>query len=108
MGRILADNKPTFEELLTKMQEIHDKKAHDYSGKDDRFGNFRLAELTGIPMWHGIVIRLGDKFSRVCEFAKKGRLEVKDESIEDTLLDMANYSLLCLMAYYEEKEDSGR
>lgn len=94
----------TFDDLLSKMKEIADAKGHDYAGYDDRLANFRLANLTGISMWHGIVIRIGDKFSRICEFAKKGQLEVKDESVEDTLLDMANYCLLCIMAYHAEKE----
>lgn len=92
-----------FEDLLNIMRNLYESKSHDYAPGDDRFANFRLSELSGIPAWKGIIIRMGDKFSRISEFAKKESLEVKDESVEDTLIDLANYSLLCLLAYYEYK-----
>ena len=37
-------------------------------------------------------------------FAKKEKLKVKDESIKDTLIDMANYALIALIVYEEEQE----
>jgi hypothetical protein len=47
---------------------------------------------------------LGDKWSRLTTFAKKGLLQVKDESVEDTFLDMAIYSLLGVLAYRRARE----
>ena len=41
-------------------------------------------------------IRLGDKFNRVSSLIKKNELKENDESLEDTLLDMAGYSILGL------------
>ncbi|HCX39623.1 MAG TPA: DUF1599 domain-containing protein [Lactobacillus acetotolerans] len=41
-------------------------------------------------------IRLGDKFNRVSSLIKKGELKENDESLADTLLDMARYSILGL------------
>ena len=41
-------------------------------------------------------IRLGDKFNRVSSLIKKGELKENDESLKDTLLDMAGYSILGL------------
>ena len=41
-------------------------------------------------------IRLGDKFNRVSSLIKKGELKENDESLADTLLDMAGYSILGL------------
>ena len=38
-------------------------------------------------------------------FARKERLQVKDESIKDTLVDMANYALIALILY---EEDNGK
>jgi len=86
------------------MKEIHDKKSADYAQDADRFSNFRLSELMGLPAWKGIIVRLGDKYSRVCEFAKKESFEVSDESFEDTCIDGANYFLLLLQAYRDHKE----
>jgi hypothetical protein len=57
-----------------------------------------------VPAWKGVLIRLGDKWSRLTTFAKKGLLAVKDESVEDTFLDMAIYSLLGVLAYRRARE----
>ncbi len=92
-----------FDELLQKMKEIHDSKSQDYARDEDRFSNFRLCELMGLPAWKGIIVRLGDKYSRISEFAKKESFEVKDESFEDTCIDGANYFLLLLQAYRDYK-----
>lgn len=40
------------------------------------------------------IIRLEDKFKRFKQLATSGEQNVKDESIEDTLLDLANYALM--------------
>ena len=49
-------------------------------------------------------IRLGDKLNRVSSLIKKGELKENDESLEDTLLDMAGYAILGLK-YLEEHKD---
>lgn len=48
-----------------------------------------------------IGIRLSDKYSRVKHLVNSGELKENDESLEDTLLDMAGYSILALK-YLEE------
>jgi len=92
-----------FYELLENMKLVHDAKRHDYANTDDVFANFRTCEQAGIPAWKGCCVRIGDKFSRIMGFAKKEKLEVKDESIKDTLIDMANYALIALILYEEEE-----
>jgi hypothetical protein len=47
------------------------------------------------------VIRLGDKFHRLKTFCVKGSLE--NESLDDTLKDLAAYSLLSLVLYREQQ-----
>ncbi len=89
-----------FDELLMEMKAIHDAKRSDYAPGDE-LGNFRLAELAGVPAWVGILVRLTDKVSRACSFAKTGQFTVKEEGLSDTLLDLANYALLCLITYEE-------
>ena len=92
-----------FYKLLEEMKATHDAKRHDYASTEDVFANFRTCEMAGIPAWKGCCVRIGDKFSRIMGFAKKEKLKVKDESIRDTLVDMANYALIALILYEEEK-----
>ena len=94
-----------FYELLETMKNTHDAKRHDYANEADVFANFRTCEAAGIPAWKGCCVRIGDKFSRIMGFAKKEKLKVKDESIKDTLIDMANYALIALILYEETLEE---
>ena len=50
-------------------------------------------------------IRLGDKFNRISELIKNGKFKENDESLEDTLLDMAGYSILGLKWLKEHEND---
>ena len=93
-----------FYELLDTMKQTHDAKRHDYANEEDVFANFRTCEQAGIPSWKGCCVRIGDKFRRIMGFAKKEKLKVKDESIKDTLIDMANYALIALILYEEQQE----
>jgi hypothetical protein len=96
---------PRFYELLDEMRELHNRKNADYSKDEDPLSNFRLVENIGIPAWIGIVIRLTDKSSRIMQLTRKtleGReASVKEESIKDSLIDNAVYSLLCIILYEE-------
>ena len=91
-----------------KMVEITEKKNADYSGAgDDPFNNFRhvgnFIQNSDIDMIAaGFLTRMSDKFSRIGSFISNGELQVKDESVEDTLLDLANYSAL-FSGYLTEK-----
>ena len=97
-----------FYELIQTMKDTHDAKRHDYANTDDVFANFRTCEMAGIPAWKGCCVRIGDKFSRIMGFAKKEKLKVKDESIKDTLIDLANYAIIALILYEEEQEEIDR
>lgn len=79
-----------------QMKEITRKKNSDYTGNTDNpFSNFSLIEHIGIASTEqGFLTRMFDKFARITTFVQKGVLEVSDESVEDTLLDLANYSIL--------------
>ena len=50
-----------------------------------------------------ILIRLEDKMSRLEQLMQHGNRQVKDESVEDTLMDLANY---CIMELVERKNDT--
>lgn len=84
--------------------ETTKKKNEDYTGKsDDALANFRSVELYNIPAEVGLLTRMQDKMMRIGSYITKGKLEVSDESVTDTLMDLANYSML-LAAYIEDKK----
>lgn len=93
---------------LQRMTDTTKAKNHDYAGNgDDPFSNFRQVQLLGLCSAEtGFVTRMTDKLSRIISFIKNGTLKVKDESVQDTLIDLANYCIL-MAAYLEsEKLDS--
>jgi len=99
---------PQFYKIIWRMCEIHEIKNKGY-GAGDPLGNFRESERFGIPAWKGALVRLSDKVTRIYNLAYKyDRPEYSDalfmESLEDTLLDLANYSILCLILLKESKE----
>lgn len=94
---------PRFNELLFKMEKIQERKSADYGGENP-IGNFMEAEKLGVEPFVGVLVRMSDKWSRLCRFARSKSLKVKDEKITDTLLDLAVYSLLAIIVF-EEKEE---
>lgn len=85
------------QECLDRMTEIVQAKNADYSGDadTDTFSNFTRVEVLGVcSTEQGFLTRMFDKYSRITSFVQKGVLQVKDESVEDTLLDLANYCIL--------------
>jgi len=91
--------------LCAKMMDITKRKNADYTGKtDDPFANFRRCEQLDIcSVEIGFLTRMTDKMARVNALLQNGGAQVKDEAIEDTLLDLANYSLL-MIGYLQSKK----
>lgn len=87
-----------------KMVEVTRAKNADYTGaSDDPFANFARVEVIGVcSTEQGFLTRMFDKFSRITSFVQKGVLQVKDESVTDTLIDLANYCIL-MAGYIESK-----
>lgn len=85
-----------FKWITDRMYEITKAKNSDYTGDDNNpFDNFEAVARLGIASTEqGFLTRMTDKFMRITSFVKKGTLQVKDESVQDTLLDLANYSIL--------------
>lgn len=90
-----------FEAILDEMRQIHQAKRTDYANSDV-FGNFREAERVGVPAHKGAFIRLSDKYRRCCNLLSGQNQAVKDESVEDTLLDLAVYAVITLGLYQEQ------
>ena len=100
------------EELLKSVEntysvgtELIKKKNNDYARGNDAFSNFRNASLIGISPEQAILVRVLDKLARISNLIDKGgKNEVKDENVDDTLLDTINY-LAILKAYFENEKN---
>ncbi|MFM2116780.1 MAG: Pelagibacter phage [Actinomycetota bacterium] len=92
---------------LYKMKTIYEAKDSDYSENDLPMGNLRESIELGIRPWKGVLLRIGDKKRRIGSFLNKNSFQVKDEAVNDTLIDMANYSFLgcCLFKLDYNPED---
>ena len=87
-------------DLLDEMKALHASKSRDYGSSDDPLANIRNgAEFVGIDAYKGAMVRLSDKVTRLATFNRTGSLH--HEGVEDTLLDLASYSLLALLLYRE-------
>lgn len=51
------------------------------------------------------VVRMNDKMERIKTLSKSLEARVKDESIRDTLLDLANYALMTVVELDLEKKE---
>ena len=80
--------------LCQKMTEMYEAKNADYG---DSFAKLR----NEYP--EAICIRLQDKLNRLKTLITGHQMQVKDESIEDTLLDIANYAIMELV----ERKNNG-
>lgn len=85
------------QEMTGKALEIMKKKNQDYADPEksgDPFKNFRGCEQAGLCSAEvGVMIRLGDKFSRLGNLLTK-EAAVTDESFLDTSVDILNYIIL--------------
>jgi stalled ribosome alternative rescue factor ArfA len=95
---------PGFYKLLDQMADLHSKKNHDYSGSDNPLRNFKKCKAMGFSPFAGVIIRMTDKWARLESFMKQGVMAVNSETVEDTLMDNAIYSLLAILLYREEIE----
>ena len=102
---------PRFKQLLDDMWDMHCRKGNDYGRKaiadgsgEDFLANLRASETYGVPAWIGALIRGNDKMIRL-ENAAKG-VTLANESVEDSLMDLACYALLSLILYREGISDN--
>ncbi len=84
-----------FHEILKELGELHDKKQQDYGRENDPFANVRASEAFGVPSWIGCMARANDKMIRI-QKAARGKEELVFESVEDSLRDLAVYTVIAL------------
>lgn len=88
-----------FHDLLQRVGKMHDNKQADYGSDEDPFANVTASTEFGIEPWLGAVLRMNDKVTRL-KTAAKGK-QLKNESVVDSLLDIAVYSLIALVLHEE-------
>lgn len=94
------------EMICEKGRSLMRKKNADYAGNDglEPFANFTRVEAMGIcTTEQGFLVRMTDKMSRLSSFVESGKLAVENESFEDTIIDIVNYSVL-MYAYLHDKK----
>lgn len=77
--------------ICEELNELYSCKNHDYG---DSFHETFVEE--GFAMAR---IRLSDKLNRFKILSKGEHSDVKDESIIDTLMDLANYAIMTIMEF---------
>ena len=82
-------NPVTHEFICDELRETYEKKNADY-------GNSFENSLDKHGMIAGIV-RMDDKMSRLISLNSKNEQQVMDESMRDTLMDLANYAIMSVM-----------
>jgi hypothetical protein len=97
------------EAQCARARELSARKGKDYSGDVDTLANLKFCEAAGVcTAQQGVTIRLLDKIKRLGTLIGSGAAPaVKDESVEDTLLDVVNYALLIMALRKEAKAGEG-
>ena len=78
-----------FEDITKSMSSIFRKKNHDYGNSFEQSLNEEGLAASRI--------RMGDKWNRFKQLSKGVQAQVNDESLRDTLIDMANYAIMTVM-----------
>ena len=81
-------------QICDELNTLYAKKNHDYGD------SFHLSFVEeGMAMAR---IRLGDKYNRFKTLSRSTKQEVSDESIRDTLIDLANYAIMTILEMESE------
>jgi hypothetical protein len=88
----------TYERHMQICKQLNDT----YIQKNKAYGNSFTDTFEKLGVISAVT-RITDKYNRLVNLATNLNVDIGDESIKDTLLDMANY---CIMTYMElDKEE---
>lgn len=91
----LNDMRHIFGSESGEFRDITNSMIQTYQAKNQDYGNSFEKSLYKFGLVASI-IRLNDKMNRI-ESLSQTKARVKDESIEDTLLDLANYAIMTVI-----------
>lgn len=89
------DNIEKFKKLTAKMADLYEEKNRNYGNSFDK-----SLDEDGLLVSK---IRLGDKYNRFVSLLKQQSNGTSDESIKDTLIDLANYAIMSIMWMENQK-----
>lgn len=96
-----------FEIIVELMKNVLLKKGDDYAN-DDRLSNFKLAgQICGFTPEQNCLSLIATKVARLGVLLGSDK-EPNNESVHDSVLDLANYSILLLMILNEKHEQNKR
>lgn len=85
-----------YRQIIGEMEQLYIAKNADYGNSvGETFNHYGLVSF---------LVRLEDKLNRLRTLNQKEEASVKDEKIEDTLQDLANYAILALIELKLKKE----
>jgi hypothetical protein len=87
-----TDRVSQMESVQKEGLELFRKKNQDYG---DAFANYGAI---------GILVRMGDKISRLQSISSKNISLINTESLRDTLIDLHNYAAMAIMLIDEDKD----
>lgn len=89
---------PNYDAIIKKAKALCDDKNIDYAQVKEPFSNFEMVEALKIcDAQTGILVRISDKIARISNLLKRnGERAVDEEKVEDTMLDLINYSIILL------------
>lgn len=87
---LVKDKKAIYNSIINSMVKTYEAKNSDYGDSvGDTYNKFGDVSF---------LTRITDKYNRILSLSDKGACgEVKDESLDDTILDLANYCVLWLV-----------
>ena len=89
------DNIEKFKKITAEMANLYEEKNRNYGNSFDK-----SLDEDGLLVSK---IRLGDKFNRFSSLLKQQSEGTKEESIKDTLIDLANYAIMSIMWIEKQK-----
>lgn len=85
-----------FKEITDEMNALYERKNHDYGNSfSDTFE--KLGAVSAVT-------RMYDKMNRIVSLVSTKEQKVNDESLRDTLIDIANYAVMTIMELDKRKE----
>jgi len=94
-NKVVNSNVDLHRKILDEIHDTYKRKNADYGNSfEEQFKEYGLLSSQ---------IRLDDKMRRLKQLVKE-KAQVKDESIRDTLLDLANYAIMTVMELDKRNE----
>lgn len=85
-----------FNDITEEMNALYERKNHDYGNSFSE--TFRKLGIISAAT------RMLDKMNRIVSLVTKDQQKVNDESLRDTLIDIANYAVMTIMEIDKKNE----